>query len=165
MSVRVKFDLAGLRKLGERVAGMRERAADLSPVLKRQATALDGVIQGAFAGSRSPNGSAWKPLADATIKRRRRGSSKPLADTGQLRSAIAVKGEKRSVTFGVSGAPATYGPTHQFGRGAIPRRPFLPLDEDGDGDFSAGDAKTWKERTFARVAAYVVHGKLDGGGP
>ena len=170
MSVDVVVDFTGLEKLRLRVEGMRERAADLSPVLNRQAQTLAGVIDGAFKESKSPNGKAWAKLSDVTAGRRRKGSSKQLLDTGQLKLATFAIGGKGAITFGVGGVPAAFARVHQFGnpknrmynhppgaKAPIPARPFLPLDSSGDGDFKAGAAKVWRERTLKRVAAYVLH--------
>ncbi len=70
----------------------------------------------------------WPPLKPATIKRK--GSSKPLIDTGKLRNSIVhnVELEKKRVLVGVFSADvATYAAVHEFGapRRNIPQRSYL----------------------------------------
>lgn len=70
----------------------------------------------------------WPPLKPETIKRK--GSSKPLIDTGKLRNSIVhnVELEKKRVLVGVfSQDVATYAAVHEFGapRRNIPQRSYL----------------------------------------
>lgn len=81
----------------------------------------------------------WEPLSEVTISRRRKESSRPLQDTGLLRSSFSffVDGG-RSVTFGSGvggrnirgrgialGTRSRIASTHQFGMGRIPARPMM----------------------------------------
>ncbi|WP_290597045.1 MULTISPECIES: HK97-gp10 family putative phage morphogenesis protein [unclassified Archaeoglobus] len=73
----------------------------------------------------------WPPLSPETIKRK--GSSKPLLDTGHLRDSITHKVEGNAVKVGVFGEEAIIAAVHEFGttragRGhkvVIPARPFI----------------------------------------
>lgn len=154
----VKVDASALEDLANAIGDAAERAADLTPVTKPAAERLRGIITLSFSQSKGPNGEAWRPLAPSTVERRRKGSSKPLIDTGLLRKSIAVKGEKQAVTFGVSGSANQYAPFHQFGTKRIPRRPFLPTDEAGKPVFDGGKARQWIQRTMTEVLDYIANG-------
>lgn len=74
-------------------------------------------------------GAAWEPLKPRTLARRRTGRGvkksrgRILEDTGQLRRSFAAEADNDSVRVGSN---VIYAPTHEFGRGAIPKRPMLP---------------------------------------
>jgi phage virion morphogenesis protein len=72
-----------------------------------------------FRRAQTPEGTAWEPLKKSTIKQRRKGSSKPLNDTGVLRASITTgkKGNvnqvnNQSVQVGTN---LPYAAIHQFG--------------------------------------------------
>jgi len=160
MGLEIKLDLRGWTKLETELDGMAKRVADLSPALDPAASGLDTVLLDSFRTSSSPYGEPWQPLSAKTVARRRRGSSKPLVDTGQLRSAThARRADKRSIVFGTSGAPATYGPTHQFGRGKIPARPFLPI-VNGKVSVEGGRVGAWWARTRDAIVGFILRGKV-----
>ena len=70
-----------------------------------------------FAASGIP---AWKPLAPSTAARRRKGSSRPLQDTGRLRRSYTAKNasgnihEMTRLSLTV-GSNLAYAATHQYG--------------------------------------------------
>tara|TARA_Y100000593_G_scaffold46917_1_gene88974 strand:- start:86 stop:598 length:513 start_codon:yes stop_codon:yes gene_type:complete len=144
--------------LPQRIQALGERLANLDPILKRRAALLGSVIDESFRTSRSPNGAGWQALAESTVEKRRQGSSKPLLDTGALRQASNAQVRSKAIVFGTSGAPAKYGVFHVTGTSTMPRRAYLPMDEDGNPDFSSGPAAAWLEKTRADVIAYVIHG-------
>jgi len=78
-----------------------------------------------FSAARAPDGSSWRPLSPRTIARRRKGSTRPLLDTGRLRNSIHVTHDASGVYVQTS---VVYAATHNFGRDAIPARPFIPSD-------------------------------------
>src|SRR5574342_1146421 len=99
----------GLRELDRKIEGVTRRARDLSPVLRGRAEVLRSeIVTNSFGKSMSPQGMPWRPLAASTVARRRRGSSKPLIDTGALRGAVTTRATQQSLFFGVSGSPAVY---------------------------------------------------------
>jgi len=70
---------------------------------------------------------AWEDLKPATWKARAEGKQKEnggkiLQVTGRLRSKIWRRASGKNVKLGTN---VKYAATHQFGRGAIPARPFL----------------------------------------
>lgn len=159
----VEVDTSEWQDLSALLTDMTSRAKNLDPVLIPAAQTLSTVITKSFEQSNSPLGGAWAPLADSTVRGRRRGSSKPLVDTGALRGSIATQAEGDKIRFGISGAPATYGGVHQVGtrtagrkrNTTIDARPFLPID-GGKADFSSGRAKTWLDRLQKRVLKYIL---------
>jgi phage virion morphogenesis protein len=166
--VKIGLDLDGAVGGLERMAlPVIERLGNLEPVLRTRAALLDGVIQTSFRQSKSPLGEAWKALAPSTVASRRKGSSKPLVDTGEMRQSITIVAGKDRITFGISGAPQQYGPVHQFGTSragrkrnvTIPRRAFLPIDKSGETAFTTGAAKRWFDGTAEAIVEYVMHGK------
>lgn len=166
--VKISLDLDdAIRGLDRLALPVLERLGNLEPVLRKRAALLDGVVQTSFRQSKSPLGEAWAALAPSTVERRRKGSSKPLVDTGQLRQSVTIVAGKDRITFGVSGPAQTYGPVHQFGTSRagrkrnvrIPRRAFLPIDTSGETSFATGAAKRWFDGTAEAVVQYVLHGK------
>lgn len=102
-----------------------------------------------FHTSTGPDGTPWKPNAPNTILawlreqgRIARGSpvarrrppprvltaadKKPLVWHGTLRRTISYVVVRNTLRIG---SPMVYAPTHQFGRGRIPPRPFLGLSQ------------------------------------
>ena len=71
----------------------------------------------------SNDGDAWTPNAPATIARK--GSSKPLIDTGNLRASFTFQVKRNSVEIG---SPLFYSEFHEFGTSTIPQRKMLPKD-------------------------------------
>lgn len=146
-------------KLGVAIREMRQRLENLDPILKVRAALLSTLIDDSFRKSRSPLGEVWAPLADSTVDKRRKGSSKPLVDTAQLRQATNARVRDKSIVFGTSGAPAKYGVFHVTGTKNMPRRSYLPLDAEGNPDFSSGSAAAWLEKTRNDVVGFVLHGE------
>jgi phage gpG-like protein len=159
----VKVDTSGLDDLAKDIEAAAKRATDLTPITKPAAERLRGIITLAFSQSKSPLGEAWRPLAPSTVARRRKGSAKPLIDTGLLRKSVSVRGEKQTIAFGVTGSAAEYAPYHQFGGSKIPRRAFLPTDERGTPVFDGGSAQKWIKRTMTEVLEYIANGGKKGG--
>jgi phage gpG-like protein len=78
-------------------------------------------IKGNFRDSIAPDGTPWKPS-----RRVIREGGKTLIDTGVLRNSFHARAGRRSVLVGTPDERAS---THQFGRGNIPARPFMPDPE------------------------------------
>ncbi len=108
------------------------------------ATAVRNDIQDRFKTSTAPDGSPWAPLSPVTRVRRRKGSDRPLLDTGTLRNSIQVLEVGRdSATVGTR---EKYAATHQYGAkkgqygktrrggpipwGDVPARPFIGVSDD-----------------------------------
>jgi phage virion morphogenesis protein len=94
------------------LAALRAKAADLAPVFRGIGADIVADAALRFRDSRDPYGVPWKPLAASTIRRRRKGSSKPLLDTGRLRNSVSY----RLIGNGVEvGSNVEYAAIHQFG--------------------------------------------------
>lgn len=125
-------------------AGLRAKAAALANAIGKdkllEAIGLRGLkwINDNFEADGGLVG-GWEPLTEYTISRRRKESSRPLQDTGLLRSSFSffVDGG-RSVTFGSGvggrnirgqgiavGTRSRIASTHQYGMGRIPARPMM----------------------------------------
>lgn len=156
MSVTIEID--GAIQLME---DMGERSRDLSPVLDVIAQDLLTFTDDAFEGSRGPAGKAWEPLKDATVKARRRGSSKPLIDTGTLRGSITAVPGALGILVGTN---LPYAGVHQFGfdERNIPARPFLPLRLEGDSFeiVTEGPAEEEWERYEEMIATFIETGEI-----
>lgn len=132
------LDDAAARRL---LAQLANRAGSLQDPLGSFATNVQTRVALGFRASTDPWGGAWQPLAAITVARRRRGSSKPLVDTGELsRTATARPRGKLEVevSIGRSDRPASI---HQFGGKAgrklasrIPARPMLPIRAGGQAE-------------------------------
>jgi phage virion morphogenesis protein len=112
--VRVKVDARRLRR-ALRAAGrdMGDAWAEVAELI------LTSVVRNFSAGGRPQR---WAPL--------KVGGASHLNKTGRLRNSIVPRSDSDSATVGTN---VIYAATHQFGRGAIPARPFLVLqDEDID---------------------------------
>lgn len=81
-----------------------------------------------FKNEQGPTG-PWQRLSAKTLKRRG-DNARILQDTGVLRGSFqrGVEGTTGNLAF--IGSAVGYSPTHQFGRGNIPARPFLWLSDD-----------------------------------
>ncbi|MCL1860978.1 MAG: phage virion morphogenesis protein [Proteobacteria bacterium] len=98
----------------------------------------------------APDGSQWAPLSTVTLAIRRargRSGSKPLIDTGTLKTTLNVRILPDGLAIGTNrqGAHAHQFGTNRAGRGrkvAIPPRPFLGVSDE---DMEA------IERTIARA--------------
>jgi phage virion morphogenesis protein len=104
---------AALRCLGR-------AASDLAPVLSGIGAGIVADAQMRFKDSRDPYGQGWLALSRRTIAQRRKGSNKPLLDTGRLRNSISYRlVGADAVDIGTNVA---YAAIHQFG-GVIQHHP------------------------------------------
>jgi phage gpG-like protein len=120
-------DFAALALLEKRLATLGKRGTR-DAVKAMAAEATDLVAEG-FRTSTAPDGTAWRPLAKARARNRRRGDrGKPLLDTGRLRASVTTAPRISGDGFVITADPI-YAATHQYGRGPIPPRPFLPIPD------------------------------------
>lgn len=112
------------------VARIRLVTTDLTELMTVLAGRVVRIVDRKFQKS----GPGWVPLSERTLKQRRAGSSKPLLDTGRLRASAVGRGEgslyavdSQSLTVGTN---LGYAATHQFGRGRIPARPYIPTEAE-----------------------------------
>ena len=124
MKFRIDVDDRAARRA---LRDLLRRGEDLSPVLRSVGELLVNASRARFDAQRSPEGAAWEPLKPRTLARKKRNRDKILTERGQLRGTLAVgRVDADSV---VVGSPEKYAATPQFGRGAIPARPFLGVSD------------------------------------
>lgn len=136
----VTGDFAELGALMRRLEDVPALRRDVFTVLAEDARTR---VDEGFAASRSPDGAAWRPLASA----RRRGPGRPLLDTGRLRASIAYQVTANGFLLKTT---LVYAATHQYGRGAVPARPFFPVG----GDVPPAWASAWRSLTEEVIAAH-----------
>jgi len=105
-----------------------DKLGDLGPEIRAQcaevfAEQVKTLVNDCFEKATAPDGSPWPPLAESTLVRRRRRSSRPLLDTGRLRASLAVTHDANGVYVAT---PVIYAAAHNYGYRAIPQRQFLP---------------------------------------
>ncbi|MHA1866628.1 MAG: phage virion morphogenesis protein [Candidatus Heimdallarchaeaceae archaeon] len=128
----------GLDRVINFLAGMQTRTRNFEKPLKVISNRMFREVIEHFDREQGPHG-RWARLKPSTIARRRRGSSKPLQDTGNLRNSILPKVMNRNSAIVFTNVK--YATTHQFGTrkgafgrdrhnrpipwGDIPARPYM----------------------------------------
>lgn len=116
-----------------RMGDLADRIADLatvpSYVAKKVSYGIAELVAAEFDAGEDPYGTAWKPLAKATLDKGRH--PPPLTDTRAMRESLRVRPMAHagvSITINHPAAP------HQTGwsgpRGSGPARPILPAREE-----------------------------------
>lgn len=156
----------GLVEAMDELEAITARIRDLSPVLTVAAQDTKTLIDDSFRRSRSPDGSAWSPLAPSTVNRRRQGprtrarKATILIDTGILRNSMYSTSDKSSLTMGTNTPYAVY---HQFGNGRM-LRPFMPIEGSVTSYqlMTGGPAgRHWRD-VRAMVIEYIRTGQITG---
>lgn len=153
---------------------LRERTADISPVVDALGQILVAGAQQRFVNQKDPDGVPWKPLSPVTLSRRRKGGggAEILRDTGRLMSGIQydVTGGALSVF-----SPEVYARTHQLGArkgqygrnkrgnpipwGDVPQRRFLGMSAEDQAEMNelltryidASKPDSWWRQLLGRV--------------
>ena len=107
------------------------KLGDLTPFFKDVGETLLNSTRERFRTQTAPDGTAWAALSPAYRARKPSHKDKPLTLSGVLRGTLTKQVDKDSLRIGT---PLIYGATHQFGRGAIPARPFLGLSAEDRND-------------------------------
>jgi len=131
------------REINSALAELNRVGTNLRPMLTDIGEALVESTKLRFRDSKAPDGSTWRPLSPVTIALRRKGSSRPLLDTGRLRNSITRSVTANSVVVGTNviyAATQHFGASKgQFGKtrrdapipwGAIPGRPFFGMSTE-----------------------------------
>lgn len=99
MSIKVtnnsKLVLKGLEEL-------KKKAVNTQSLMLQIAEDMKTKTDMRFRHSKDPNCVMWEPLKESTVSRRRKGSSKPLVDTGELRGSISSKATKDAAIVGTN---------------------------------------------------------------
>lgn len=101
---------------------------DTSTLMPRLGEYLKRSTKERFASQSAPDGTAWQALQPRTLQRKKYNKDKVLTLRGHLRSKIGYQPLGKSAVQ--VGSPSIYAATHQFGRGAIPARPYLGLSSE-----------------------------------
>lgn len=126
--IKLSIDWSPLKNLIRSLPGEAKKARPAA--LKAAANELLNATDEAFTDP-SYRQKNWAPLSPKTIARKPANSG-ILVNSGILKNASLGKYVNPSDnTIGVS-TSCKYAATHQFGRGPIPARPFVPITEDGD---------------------------------
>ena len=120
---------------------IRAKTDDMRPVLELCAIQAMRMMASKFRNE----GPGWAPLKPATLKRRARlNKSGPiLVVNATLRNSIVSPSSSRGGIYKLDagsveiGSNLVYAATHQFGRGPIPARPYLPTAEETVEPFTA----------------------------
>lgn len=159
----------GIDETRARFEAIAARLRDLSPVMEVAAADTRTLVDDSFQNSVSPDGVAWQPFAEATLRiSPRRVGGRLLVDTARLRNSIATKYTARGFTFGSNvayGGPHQFGArTQVFGRGRkrqLPARPYLPIE--GGGRYrlmTSGPAGAHWSAVRVMVATYIRTGEI-----
>lgn len=100
-----KIVIKGLEKL-------RAKAINTKPLMLQIAEDMKTKVDMRFRHSKNANGVMWDPLKESTVSKRRKGSSKPLIDTGELRSSI---NSKATDNVAIVGTNKEYAAMQNFG--------------------------------------------------
>lgn len=145
----LRGDFVGLR---EAIVRIKKASAAVPAIAKAAAPALEQTMREQFAAQQNPYGTAWKPLAPATVKRW--GSHSILSLTGAMDAGTRAEPTDTSVVM-TSPPPAFL---HQYGwrrRLRKPKKKTELLGYEGGTDDHRGKA-------VRRVVAMITHGT---GGP
>jgi len=119
----------GVDKLQRRFQRLSRKIKNRRILFKRIGVRLLNTVSDNF-DKEAHEGKPWRVLSSATIAGRRKGrgagSTKILQDTGLLRSSFVMDANNSRVKVGT---PVKYAPTHEFGKGKMPKRKMLPSKE------------------------------------
>ena len=129
MSVSIEYDHRRLQRLLNR---LQAQVDNLEPAMREIAGHLVDSVSESFEGQARPDGAAWEPLADGTVRDRLRrgyGAEPILQRLGNLASRILADWDEG---VAVAGTNLVYVATHHLGdeRRGIPARPFLGVTEE-----------------------------------
>ncbi len=156
----------GVDESSARLRAMAARMRDMRPILEVVAQDVRTGIDDAFASERSPDGTPWAHLSDATkrINPRREGG-KVLTDTARLRNSITAVASSRGLRYGA--AHQLGAQIKVFGRGtsrALRARPFLPVT-GVSGSYAlmtGGAAGAMWARVRGDIAHWITTGEIRG---
>jgi phage virion morphogenesis protein len=103
---------------------LRQKLGDLQPVMANIGESMVRATDNRFRDERAPDGSAWAPLAAATLKRKQRKGKilKINQETGNLRGTIIYQASGNSVEIG---SVLPYSQYPQYGTRRHRARPYL----------------------------------------
>jgi len=127
--------VTGLADVSAALRRIERRTSDLTDVMDEIGGALVANAHMRFEDERGPDGVPWAAPAPATARAKAKaGKERILTFDGYLRASLTHTPAPRQVEVGEG---LVYAATHQFGRGAIPPRPSLPIPALGADDEDA----------------------------
>lgn len=162
----MRVEVDGLEETKSELDAVKQRIANLKPVMEVAVSDTVTLIDDAFENQASPMGAPWAPLQPSTIERRRKGggngSPKILIDTGRLRQSITGKADQRGFQFGTN---VRYAGAQQFGRSDVnlPARPFFPIESGTGSNFqlsTTGAAGVHWRQIRRMIADYIRTGRI-----
>ena len=130
-SLDINLTLANAAEVDAAFRKLQATLHDLTPVFQDIGEAMLNVTRERFNTQTAPDGTPWKPLSPAYALVKKPNPDKILTRYGRLRGTLTYQAGPKEVRIGT---PLIYGATHQFGRGAIPARPFLGLSAEDRND-------------------------------
>jgi phage virion morphogenesis protein len=140
------FNVSGDKQAIKRLSLLAQRASNLAPALRSIGEYMLGQTRDRFDSSTDPEGKAWKPLAESTIRAKERSRNRKqkrgakrllkktranptdiLKDTFLMRDSVVYQIEGRGQL--AIGSPQRYAKFHQMGLG-VPKRAFLGVSAD-----------------------------------
>ena len=130
MSIEIRYDDRRPQQLLNRLQGQVD---NLEPAMREIAGHLVSSVEDSFRTQAEPDGTAWEPLADSTIRDRlREGSGRgPILTRSKDLSGMILADWGDDVA--VAGTNLIYAATHHYGdqdRRRIPARPFLGVSDE-----------------------------------
>ena len=120
---RLELDFDARRAIGAAAsAGTALRAP--AALLRELGDVLLPIHRRRFRAQQSPEGEPWAPLSPAYQRRKKRNKNRILVLNNYLAGTLRYQIEGGDLLFGTN---RPYGATHQFGRDAIPARPWLGI--------------------------------------
>lgn len=130
-------------QLSPQMRRLLSKVKDKRPVLAAAGAAVEGISIRAFRDA-SLRATEWEPLTEQTLERKG-GKGNLLIDSGAMVHSIKHVVGADSVEIG---SDRVYAPTHQFGRDAIPARPFIPVVGDSLTPAAQADVRDAVERVL-----------------
>lgn len=128
-SLDINLTLANAAEVDAAFRKLQATLHDLTPVFQDIGEAMLNVTRERFNTQTAPDGTPWKPLSPAYALVKKQNVAQILTLYGRLRGTLTYQAGPKEVRIGT---PLVYGATHQFGRGAIPARPFLGLSQSDE---------------------------------
>lgn len=121
---RIEFDDQDVRR---RLGRLAEAAGDLEAVFADIGEHLIGSTHERIDDEETPEGEPFEPLSPRYKRRKKKNKDKILVLEGHLRDTLHWEAEPHELLFGSS---LVYAATQQYGRDAIPARPYVGISED-----------------------------------
>ncbi|RMG59198.1 MAG: phage virion morphogenesis protein [Gammaproteobacteria bacterium] len=133
LRIDIRYDNLRIRALLRR---LQEAGGDLEDAFAEIGELLLRTHRRRFEEQKDPEGNAWLPLKESTLRRKKKNADKVLIESGNLMETLRYRVGADRLEFGTD---RIYGATHQFGDDSrnIPARPFLGISPEDEADIEA----------------------------